>query len=196
MGKENSLNEGKERIDLRSIYRYCKFCDKKFVILQKNKKYCSDTCKKKASYKRHLVRNPRKKKVTEKRRCNFCRAYFNWCSSIPYQIYCSEECSKHKSKRRYSLATRGIIKKNNGKSFNYLKLRFNVFKRDSFTCQYCGRSVISDKIKLHVDHVKSKKRGGENTFDNLITSCEDCNLGKGDVLLNARLIEKHNYYED
>jgi hypothetical protein len=57
------------------------------------------------------------------------------------------------------------------------KLRFEVFKRDSFTCQYCGKSAPD--VILHVDHINPVKRGGKNDILNLITSCVDCNLGKG-----------------
>lgn len=56
-------------------------------------------------------------------------------------------------------------------------LRFEVFKRDAFRCQYCGRS--SPDVVLEVDHVCPVSGGGENDLLNLITSCRDCNQGKG-----------------
>ena len=57
------------------------------------------------------------------------------------------------------------------------KMRFEVFKRDSFKCQYCGRS--SPDVVLEIDHIKPVAEGGKNTLLNLITSCRDCNRGKG-----------------
>lgn len=57
------------------------------------------------------------------------------------------------------------------------KLRFDVFKRDSFTCQYCG--AHPPKVILHVDHIDPVANGGSNNIDNLVTSCDCCNLGKG-----------------
>jgi len=57
-----------------------------------------------------------------------------------------------------------------------LKLRFEVFKRDNFTCQYCGNSI--PKVVLEVDHIHPVSKGGKNNSDNLITSCFDCNRGK------------------
>jgi len=57
------------------------------------------------------------------------------------------------------------------------KLRFEVFKRDEFVCQYCGSNPPS--VILHVDHIISVKDGGSNEIDNLLTACESCNLGKG-----------------
>lgn len=57
------------------------------------------------------------------------------------------------------------------------KMRFDVFKRDGFVCQYCGAHPPS--IVLHVDHINPVAEGGDNNIDNLITACEPCNLGKG-----------------
>ena len=55
-------------------------------------------------------------------------------------------------------------------------VRFEVFKRDSFTCQYCGRSA-PDAL-LEIDHIMPVSKGGDNSLLNLITSCQDCNRGK------------------
>lgn len=64
------------------------------------------------------------------------------------------------------------------------KLRFEVFKRDGFRCQYCGRSPKNDEtVVLHLDHIHPKSKGGATTKDNLITSCLECNIGKGNRLL-------------
>jgi hypothetical protein len=57
------------------------------------------------------------------------------------------------------------------------KIRFEVFKRDSFICQYCGQSA-PDTV-LHVDHIEPVSKGGDNSIMNLVTSCIDCNQGKG-----------------
>jgi len=56
------------------------------------------------------------------------------------------------------------------------KLRFEVFKRDSFICQYCGK--VAPNVVLEVDHIEPVSKGGSNDLLNLITSCFDCNRGK------------------
>lgn len=61
-------------------------------------------------------------------------------------------------------------------------LRFEIFQRDNFTCQYCGRKQ-ADGIKLHVDHKIPLSKGGADTLDNYITSCDDCNLGKSNKII-------------
>ena len=63
------------------------------------------------------------------------------------------------------------------------RLRFQIFDRDKFTCRYCGRQ--SDTCVLHVDHLIPVSKGGTNDPENLITSCEDCNLGKSDKLIGS-----------
>lgn len=63
------------------------------------------------------------------------------------------------------------------------KLRFEVFKRDRFACQYCGQTPPA--VKLHVDHILAVAGGGTNEADNLVTACENCNLGKGARPLDA-----------
>lgn len=55
-------------------------------------------------------------------------------------------------------------------------VRFNVFRRDGFSCRYCGKS--SPEVVLHCDHSVSVKDGGGDGEDNLVTACIDCNLGK------------------
>ncbi len=57
------------------------------------------------------------------------------------------------------------------------KQRFEVFKRNSFVCQYCGNKPPS--VVLEVDHILAVANGGSNDCHNLITSCFDCNRGKG-----------------
>lgn len=62
------------------------------------------------------------------------------------------------------------------------RLRFEVFKRDSFKCQYCGKSAPD--VVLHVDHIEPVSKGGDNDIMNLITSCQACNLGKSNIELD------------
>lgn len=57
------------------------------------------------------------------------------------------------------------------------KLRFEVLRRDHFTCRYCGRQP--PEVVLHLDHVIAVANGGANTLENLITACAPCNIGKG-----------------
>jgi hypothetical protein len=56
-------------------------------------------------------------------------------------------------------------------------VRFEVFKRDSFACQYCG--LAAPGIVLQLDHIDPHAKGGGDDILNLVTSCVECNSGKG-----------------
>jgi len=60
-------------------------------------------------------------------------------------------------------------------SYNKIVLsRHNIMKRDNKKCQYCGASR-----NLTIDHVMPKSRGGRDTWENLVTACDECNVRKG-----------------
>lgn len=63
------------------------------------------------------------------------------------------------------------------------KKRFGIFARDEFTCRYCGKQP--PEVQLVIDHVMPVAEGGGNDETNLITSCWDCNAGKGKTLLDT-----------
>jgi len=57
-----------------------------------------------------------------------------------------------------------------------LKLtRREIFRRDNYTCQYCGRHAAD----LTLDHILPKHLGGEHTWTNVVTACPSCNHHKG-----------------
>ena len=69
------------------------------------------------------------------------------------------------------------------------KIRFEVFKRDNFTCQYCGAKA-PDRI-LEIDHITAVSKGGKDDIMNLITSCFDCNRGKSNREISDKsIVEK------
>lgn len=56
--------------------------------------------------------------------------------------------------------------------------RMNVLTRDNWTCQYCGRRF--DTKDLNYDHVTPRSQGGKTVWENIVTSCYDCNDRKRD----------------
>lgn len=72
--------------------------------------------------------------------------------------------------------------------FNYIDVPFtkvaltreNIYKRDNYTCVYCGDA---DKKQLTLDHVIPKSKGGPNSWNNLVTACKRCNNEKSDLSL-------------
>lgn len=66
---------------------------------------------------------------------------------------------------------------------NHAAVRFsrrNVFLRDDYTCQYCGKR-FEPKL-LTCDHLMPRSRGGITEWTNIVTSCVRCNFEKGDRL--------------
>jgi 5-methylcytosine-specific restriction endonuclease McrA len=53
-----------------------------------------------------------------------------------------------------------------------------LFARDGWRCVYCG----STAGRLTLDHVVPRSRGGDSTWENVVTSCAPCNLRKGNRL--------------
>lgn len=59
------------------------------------------------------------------------------------------------------------------------KVRWLVFSRDGYRCRYCGSRPPA--VALVIDHRIPVALGGTDELSNLITSCEDCNSGKGAI---------------
>ena len=53
--------------------------------------------------------------------------------------------------------------------------RREIFIRDEFTCQYCGRQ----NHELTIDHIIPRSRGGPHAWENVVASCKSCNHHKG-----------------
>jgi 5-methylcytosine-specific restriction endonuclease McrA len=67
--------------------------------------------------------------------------------------------------------------------------RNNIFARDNYTCQYCGKMTKD----LTLDHVIPKRLGGKSTWENLVSACKSCNNKKGEKTLqqaNMKLIKQ------
>jgi 5-methylcytosine-specific restriction endonuclease McrA len=83
-------------------------------------------------------------------------------------------------KRKAHMITEKVIRLIDYVRLPYQKLTQNrptrnlVYKRDAYTCAYCGA-----KEHLTIDHIYPTSRGGQNTWDNMVTCCSKCNSKKG-----------------
>jgi len=103
------------------------------------------------------------------RKCSYCKEPL----LNEWQIkYCSSTC---RGKRTYEHRKTG--------ESNWVTLRFKILARDNFRCVFCGRTPVEDGVRLHVDHWNPLINNGNNDMSNLLTSCEECNLGKSDAVL-------------
>lgn len=56
--------------------------------------------------------------------------------------------------------------------------RVNIYGRDNYSCQYCGKKRPLEDLTY--DHVLPRSRGGHTTWTNIVTACSTCNLKKAD----------------
>ncbi len=68
--------------------------------------------------------------------------------------------------------------------------RFEVFRRDNFTCKYCGQSA--PEVVIDIDYVVPISLGGSDKPSNLVTACRDCNQGKASRSMGDPFAEKVN----
>jgi hypothetical protein len=57
-----------------------------------------------------------------------------------------------------------------------------IFKRDSYTCQYCEKKCSPDLVSI--DHIIPKSLGGRNIWRNLVAACKPCNNKKSNQTLD------------
>jgi len=55
--------------------------------------------------------------------------------------------------------------------------RQNIYARDKYKCQYCGRQLPTEELTY--DHIIPKSRGGKTKWENIVTCCIQCNRRKG-----------------
>jgi 5-methylcytosine-specific restriction endonuclease McrA len=56
--------------------------------------------------------------------------------------------------------------------------RINIYMRDGWKCQYCGKKKHTKELTF--DHVQPTSKGGKTNWLNIVTACRTCNLKKAD----------------
>jgi 5-methylcytosine-specific restriction endonuclease McrA len=157
-----------------TIKKTCQNCLQKFGTKNMYQLRCSPRC----SYEYQLKQYKRKPLL--KKKCGICLIKFS--TNIKNKIFCSKTCQLTSSSTEYLLTQIHKLKKQD--KICWLKLRVIILDRDGFKCIYCGKNPREDNVKLHIDHKIPRNKGGKDTLDNLITSCDKCNLGKSDRMLH------------
>lgn len=66
------------------------------------------------------------------------------------------------------------------------RVRFEVLRRDNYTCRYCRAT----DAPLTIDHVIPTVLGGSDDPDNLVAACKDCNAGKSSTSPDATVVAR------
>lgn len=61
--------------------------------------------------------------------------------------------------------------------YNVAENRLMVFERDSYKCHYCSKQLT--RFSATLDHIQPVSKGGDNSFENLVTACLHCNSERG-----------------
>lgn len=114
---------------------------------------------------------------------NFCTYSFNeW---VTFSSKIDSDCFNKIKTINYKIAIPEVIVLNNCTKLNNKYVKYskqNVYERDNYTCQYCGKKY--NKSYLTKDHVIPKSAGGLETWSNIVTCCKYCNVIKANKSLN------------
>jgi hypothetical protein len=91
---------------------------------------------------------------------------------IPDEI---ETCCKSRAERQPTEPASGV-RPSDIDYYNVRENRIKVYERDEYKCRYCGKQLT--RFTCTLDHVKPVAEGGDNSFENIVTACLDCNSRK------------------
>jgi hypothetical protein len=109
-----------------------------------------------------------------------------------YRIYLPEEieiCREAMSKARQEELPQ-IDPKHELDFYNIKENRLKVFERDKYLCHYCRKQLT--RFNATLDHLQPVSQGGDNSYDNLVTSCLQCNSQRGAQPLMDYLTRKQD----
>lgn len=96
-----------------------------------------------------------------------------------YKVAIPDEISlcKASMQQRVSKDVPTIESKKELDFYNVPENRLKIFERDSYKCHYCTKQLT--RFSATLDHIQPISKGGDNSFDNLITACLHCNAERG-----------------
>jgi 5-methylcytosine-specific restriction endonuclease McrA len=118
------------------------------------------------------------------KRCKVCDMEFTNEVSQSSSV-CSRSCYRKTEKAVIAIDKCKIKRRKATAAIESIGRR-SIFKRDNWTCQYCGQCVVQYKAngwlsgnEATLDHVIPLSHGGSHSVDNVVTACRDCNTQKG-----------------
>lgn len=152
----------------------CEICAQETVRIKIGQKYCDEECVKEARRRRQRKRMGSIHFIGEILRCCWCHTPM--MRQARAQKYCSPACMKAAQHRHRRAAKAGA-------TLGVLYTRHEIFQRDGWKCQSCGKRVRDNVRRGHpsksvVDHIIPLSRGGAECESNVQTLCWYCNTVK------------------
>jgi hypothetical protein len=86
-------------------------------------------------------------------------------------------CGNHQEKIPAVIVLKRYV---NYQFFRIVPTRKNIYERDNYQCQYCMHEY--NYLKLTLDHVVPKSKGGTRGWSNMVSCCRKCNQKKGNKM--------------
>ena len=93
--------------------------------------------------------------------------------NLPEEVPACEELMKEK----YEKEITQVDTKKELDYYNVQENRLKIFERDGYKCHYCQKQLT--RFSATLDHIQPVSKGGDNSYDNLITACLHCNSERG-----------------
>lgn len=170
------------------MFHYCRRdeCGVRFSSKHSKAKYCGRRCSAIAANKGRKTR-PGRRKYTDEHLLEIIRNFHKETGEVPSTRLIEPIVNAKTFRNRFgswanAVCAAGLVPKvRHPSSFEVgnrrqvtFGVRYEVFRRDNFTCQYCGGTPQLGYL-LHADHVDPT---GPSELSNLITACFYCNIGK------------------
>ena len=97
-----------------------------------------------------------------------------------YKVCLPEEIPECQKRMRESVEAQNLPTIDEAKELDFYNIAANrekVFERDAYKCHYCAKQLT--RFTATLDHVEPVSRGGDNSFENLVTACLHCNSRRG-----------------
>lgn len=158
---------------------YCKVCGKEMTVYTV---YCSDECRKEMARQKALIYNQHKmlSKTTKERVCHECGCAFYSEYGSKRSAFCSDECGVRHARRDAKHIRRERFKD----AFRDRVYKAQIYKRDGFRCQICGRKVnmtvsVPHPLAPTMDHIVALANGGKHEPKNVRLAHFICNSLRG-----------------
>ena len=175
-------------------FKQCSACNSAFITKYKNRIYCSEDCCRKTNNQNALSyaikKHHREGKI---HRCVVCDSPYCLLYGTKQMKYCSDECFKKSEVYRHQRKLHNIRKRMIVDDYEYFS-PYEIFERDKWRCQACGRKTpwrLCGTYKDNapeLDHIIPLSKYGGHIRSNVRLCCRKCNSMKGNGSLNDQLL--------